>query len=313
MTESVLRLKFAHPKYWLVWLGFALWWLLVKLPLRAQTAIANALGDLTWLLRTNRVRVAERNLQLCFPEWSREKLDRVLRTNMRNTVMGFFETGISWWWPTRRILRHVDFEGQEVLDELGEQGAILMGYHFTCLEIAGAVMSTRCPLDMVYRPHDNDLYDYFQRRGRTSNGNKRGDGMQPSQLLDRADLRGQVRALKQGRVLWSAFDQDAGKQKGIFVPYFGIPASTHTAFSNIARLAGVPAITLIMFRRANGRYCIQVQPPVADFPTDTPELDARRYNEIGEQLVRQNPEDYLWVHRRFKTHPQGTPDRYQGI
>lgn len=313
MADNALRPEFLHPRYWLVWIGFACWWLLVQLPLAVQTGIANLLGDLSYFVRTRRVRVAERNLQLCFPDWTKDQREKVLRSNIRRTFMGFFETGISWWWPTEKILRHVDFEGQEILDKLAGQGALLMGYHFTCLEIAGVVMSTRCPLDMAYRPHNNALYDFFQRRGRTSNGRNRTDGLPPSQLLDRADLRGQVRALKQGRVLWSAFDQDAGRRRGVFVPFFGIPASTHTAFSTIAKMAKVQAITLVMYRRPNGRYCIEVQPSVENFPTDNPEDDARRYNKIGEQRVRRNPEDYLWVHRRFKTHPEGETDRYQGI
>lgn len=313
MADNKLRLEFLHPKYWLVWLGMGFWWLLVQLPLALQTAIANLLGDISYAFRTRRVRVAERNLELCFPEWSKEHRNKVLRSNMRNTFMGFFETGISWWWPTERILRHIDFEGQDILDSFGEQGALLMGYHATCLEIGGVVMSSLCPLDMVYRPHNNALYDFFQRRGRTSNGRNRGDGLPPSHLFDRADIRGQVKSMKQGRIVWSAFDQDAGKQKGVFVPFFGIPASTYTAPSTLAKLAKVPVATLVMFRRDNGRYCVKVQPVLENFPSDSVEEDARRYNEIGEQEAREHPEYYFWVHRRFKTRPEGVADRYQGI
>lgn len=313
MAESALPRGAFLPKYWLVWLGLGFWWLLIQLPLRVQTLLANVLGDLSFVLRTRRVRVAQRNLELCFPEWSDAHRNRVLRKNMRNTFMGFFETGISWWWPAEKILRHVDFEGQSVLDSLLENGGLLLGFHATCLEIGGVVMSSRCPLDMVYRPHNNPLYDFFQRRGRTSNGRGRGDGLPPSHLFDRADLRGQVRAMKQGRILWSAFDQDAGKQKGVFVPFFGIQASTYTAPSALAKLAKVPVAPLIMFRRDNGRYCVKVLPVLAGFPSESAEEDARRYNEIAEQEAREHPEHYLWVHRRFKTRPQGENDRYQGI
>ena len=313
MPDSPMRPAFLHPRYWLVWLGFSCWWLLVQLPLSVQTAIARCLGDLTYLLRTRRVRVAERNLQLCFPEWSKGRREQVLRSNMRNTVMAFFETGISWWWPTEKILRHIDIEGREHLDALQGQGALLLGFHFTCLEIAGVALSARYPLDMVYRPHDNALYDAFQRRGRTSNGRDRDDGQPPSQLLDRADLRALVRALKQGRIVWSAFDQDGGKRRGIFVPFFGLPASTLTAAATIVKLAKVPALPLLKYRRANGRYCVRVLPPLQNFPSDNEQEDARRYNEIAEQLVREQPDAYLWVHRRFKTTPEEQPDRYEGI
>lgn len=313
MADNLLRPEFFHPKYWPVWFGMGCWWLLVQLPLGAQTAIASVLGDLSCIFRGRRVRVAERNLQLCFPDWNKDQRARVLRSNMRNTFMGFFETGISWWWPAEKILRYVDFEGQDILDDLLRTGGLLLGYHATCLEIGGVMMSSLCPLDMVYRPHNNALYDYFQRRGRTSNGRDRGDGMAPSHLFDRADIRGQVKALKQGRILWSAFDQDAGKKRGVFVPFFGIQASTYTAPSTLSKLAKVPVATLVMFRRENGRYCVKVQSVLDNFPSGDDTEDARRYNEIGEQEARQHPEFYFWVHRRFKTRPEGEVDRYQGI
>ncbi len=312
MVDTPFQRTFLHPRYWLTWLGFALWWSLVQLPLRVQTFLANRMGDAIYWLRPLRARVAERNLELAFPRLDAVQRRRLLRQNLRHTAMGFFETGISWWWPTEKILAVIDFEGQEHLEQL-QSGVLIAGVHFTCLEIAGVVMSAHYPLDMVYRPHDNALYDTFQQRGRTSNGRRRQDGQPPSRMFDRNDLRGMVRALKSGRIIWSTFDQDASRRKGVFVPFFGIPASTYPAAGTIARLAGVPAIPLLMFRRPNGRYCVRILPPIAEFPTGEAVQDARRYNVVAESLIGEHPEAYLWVHRRYKTRPEGEPDLYAGL
>ncbi len=314
MKRTGFAYRLLRPRYWPTWLGIGCWWLLVQLPYAGQMGLAKFLGELVYRSNIRRVKIARRNLELCFPEMTEDERDSLLRANMHSTLMGIFETGISWWWSTERILRRVDIEGLEHLEDRQGRGLLLLGMHSTCLELAGAAVTSRFPVDMVYRPHDNPVYDYIQRRGRISNGRnpRYADGMGPTRVFSRSDVRSMVRALKAGRILWSAFDQDAGPDKSHFVPFFGIPTATVPACSVLPRMAGVPAAPLAIFRRG-GRYLVKILPPLENYPSGDEQADMTRYNAEVEKMIRQQPESYLWVHRRFKTRPEGEAGIYAGI
>ncbi|UTW07246.1 lipid A biosynthesis lauroyl acyltransferase [Pseudomonas benzenivorans] len=305
MDRPVFRGYFLHPRFWLLWLGLGLLWLVSLLPYRVLMRLGRWLGAVMYRLARSRRQIAARNLELCFAQLSAAERERLLRENFASTGMTFFEMAISWWWPPARLARLGTFEGLEHLQqaEADGQGVILMALHFTTLEMGGGLIGMRQNMYGMYRPHKNPLFDYVQRRGRE----QRLQG-----VIERDDVRGMLKLLRAGGVVWYAPDQDYGAQRSVFVPLFGVPAATVTATSKFARLGRARVIPFTQVRLADGSgYRVVVHPPLQDFPSDSEEADCLRINQWIEQAIGACPEQYLWAHRRFKTRPSGEPKLYK--
>jgi KDO2-lipid IV(A) lauroyltransferase len=298
--------SFLHPRFWGLWLGLGLLWLLVQLPYKALLGLGRALGALMYRVAGERRRVAMRNLELCFPELSHDERQRLLKENFASTGIAFFEMAMSWWWPQARLARLAHIEGIEHLQAAQQQGqgAILMAVHFTTLEIGAALLGQRHTIDGMYREHGNPLFDFIQRSGRERHN-------LDSLAVEREDVRGMLKLLRKGRAIWYAPDQDYGAKQSVFVPLFGIPAATVTATTKFARLGKAQVIPFTQRRLEDGSgYRLVVHPPLADFPGESEEADCLRINQWVESVLRECPEQYLWAHRRFKTRPPGEPKLY---
>ncbi len=305
MDRPAFRIYFLHPRFWPLWLGMGLLWLVVQLPYRWLLVLGRGLGGLMYHLAGSRRRIAARNLELCFPELSVGERQRLLRENFASTGMTFFEMAISWWWPVERLKRLGTVEGLEHLRqaEADGQGVILMALHFTTLEMGGALLCMQQDMYGMYRAHKNPLFDFIQRHGREQ---------RLLGAIERDDVRGMLKVLRAGGVVWYAPDQDYGAQRSLFVPLFGVQAATVTATSKFARLGRARVVPFTQTRLADGSgYKVTVHPALADFPGDSEEADCLRINQWIEQAIRQQPEQYLWAHRRFKTRPAGEPKLYR--
>jgi len=307
MERPRFRVAFLHPRFWLLWLGLGLLWLVVQLPYPLLLKLGRALGALMLLGAKSRRQIAARNLELCFPELSASERARLLRENFASSGIAFFEMAMSWWWPRARLARLAHVEGLEHLQAAQRegQGAILMSLHFTTLEIGAALLGQRHTIDGMYREHKNPLFDYIQRSGRERHN-------RDATAIEREDVRAMLKVLRAGRAIWYAPDQDYGRKQSIFVPLFGIPAATVTATSKFARLGKARVIPFTQQRLADGSgYRLTIHPPLADFPGESEEADCLRVNQWIEQAVRACPEQYLWAHRRFKTRPEGEAKLYR--
>ncbi|MCY1423891.1 Lipid A biosynthesis lauroyltransferase [compost metagenome] len=306
MDRPRFRAAFLHPRYWLLWLGLGVLWLVVQLPYALLLKLGRVLGALMLLVAKSRRRIAARNLELCFPELSAAERARLLRENFASNGIAFFEMAMSWWWPSARLARLAHVEGLEHLQAAQRegQGVILMSLHFTTLEIGASLLGQLHTIDGMYREHKNPLFDYIQRHGRERHN-------LDASAIERDDVRGMLKVLRAGRAIWYAPDQDYGRKQSIFVPLFGVPAATVTATSKFARLGKARVVPFTQQRLADGSgYRLTIHPPLADFPGDSEESDCLRINQWIEQAVRQCPEQYLWAHRRFKTRPEGAPKLY---
>lgn len=306
MDRPRFRAAFLHPRFWLLWLGLGVLWLVVQLPYAVLLKLGRALGALMLLAATSRRQIASRNLELCFPELSAAERARLLRENFASSGIAFFEMAMSWWWPRARLARLAHVEGLEHLQAAQRegQGVILMSLHFTTLEIGATLLGQRHTIDGMYREHKNPLFDYIQRHGRERQN-------LDATAIEREDVRAMLKVLRAGRAIWYAPDQDYGRKQSIFVPLFGVPAATVTATSKFARLGKARVVPFTQQRLADGSgYRLTIHPPLADFPSDSEEADCLRINQWIEQAVRQCPEQYLWAHRRFKTRPEGAPKLY---
>ena len=306
MERPTFRIAFLHPRYWLMWLGFALLWLIAQLPYVVLLLLGRVLGRLMLLVATSRRHIVTRNLELCFPELSPAERERLLRKNFESTAIAFFEMAISWWWSKARLRKLAHVEGLEYLQQAqaAGQGVILMAVHFTTLEIGATLLGQVHTIDGMYREHDNAFFDYVQRHSRERHN-------LDATAIERDDVRGMLKVLRSGRAIWYAPDQDYGRKQSIFVPLFGVMAATVTATTKFARLGRAQVVPFTQERLADGSgYRLVIHPPLQNFPGESEEADCLRINQWIESVVRANPEQYLWAHRRFKTRPEGEAKLY---
>ncbi|HBQ2882501.1 TPA: LpxL/LpxP family Kdo(2)-lipid IV(A) lauroyl/palmitoleoyl acyltransferasee [Klebsiella quasipneumoniae subsp. quasipneumoniae] len=294
-----------HPRYWLLWLGIGLLWLLVQLPYPVIYRLGTALGRLAMRVMKSRARIARRNLELCFPAMSVAEREALLVKNFESLGMGLMETGMAWFWPTHRVARWTETSGvNEVVDLLEQkQGILLIGIHFLTLEMGARMYGMYTPGIGVYRPNDNPLIDWLQTWGRLRSNKT---------MLDRKNLKGMVRALKEGEILWYAPDHDYGPASSVFAPLFAVEqAATTTGTWMLAKMSGATIVPFVPRRKPNGRgYELISLTPERTPPLASAEVTAAWMNQIIEQCILMAPEQYMWLHRRFKTRPEGVPPRY---
>jgi KDO2-lipid IV(A) lauroyltransferase len=285
-----------HPRYWPVWLGTGLLISMTYLPYRIQLAIGKTLGLILYKTGKSRRHIATVNVRLCFPEKTEQQQTQLVRQIFIDNGIGLMETLIGWFRRPDYLLDRTHFHGFEQLKaELATgRGVILLGAHYSMLDLAGALFVTQLPANVSYRPQDNPVMNWLmeQQRQKLYTG-----------CYTRKDIRSFIRCLKQGEVLWYAQDQDFGRKNSVFVDFFGIPTATITATSRIAKAGNAKVMPLTYFRRDdNSGYDITVHPPLP-IPSGDDIEDARVANAFIEQQLRQHPSQYLWLHRRFKTQP----------
>ena len=285
-------------------LGVAILWLLHFLPLAALALLGRLLGTVFYALGRRRRNIALTNLRLCFPHWSEKERRRVAHRHAQAVARSLLERGILWWSSRERVERLIQLEGREHLDALRGRPVVLLAPHFVGLDMGGTRLSIEYAGCSIYSRQKNALADRLLLRGRTR--------FIPQRLFSRQDgIRPVIRAIREGLPFYYLPDQDFGPRESIFVPFFGVPAATITGLSRLARLAGATVIPVVTRQQPGGRgYVTTVYPPWNDFPSGDDSRDARRMNEFIEQRALEMPEQYWWVHRRFKTRPAGEPPLY---
>jgi len=303
--------RFLAPRYWLTWIGLGITWALAQLPYRWLMRLGRGLGRVMGALPGARRHVATVNLSLCFPEFSAARRQEVLRKHFESLGMALMETALCWWAsPARLHSLLVQVQGLEHLEKAlaqgdgGGRGAIVLIGHFTTMEMIGTLLHTRVALHVTYRQHKNALFDEVMRRARLSH--------QGAVLIEHDNIRVMLRTLKNNNALWYAPDQNYAGKHSTFAPFFGIPSATMTGTAEMARISGAPIIPLFPERLPDDSgYRITLQPALEGFPAGDAERDAACINALFESHVRRVPEQYLWVHRRFKTRPVGEGSVYR--
>ncbi len=303
-SRRIFTPRFSAPRFWPVWLLIALAWAAAWLPHAWRLRLGAGLGRLSYLLARRRRHVCEVNLQVCFPELDREARRRLVRRTFVSNGIGLLEIAIAWFREPRHLRSRVSIEGLENLRAAVAKGrgVLLVAAHFTTLEIGGFLLSAHHPMAITYRAHENPLFDavMFNRRRRRY-----------PRVIERRDARGTLRALRDGQVVWYAPDQDYGARRAVFAPFFGVNAATITATSRFARSNDSPVLLFSHYRRAdNSGYHLRIGPELSDFPSGDEYADAVRINALVEAAVREQPDQYLWLHRRFKTRPIGITGPY---
>jgi KDO2-lipid IV(A) lauroyltransferase len=291
------------PRYWPWWIAVGTLWLHTRLPVRWQLASGRVLGRLFYRLFHRRRRIAAINLELCFPELTPAQRYSLLREHFEGLGLMLVEIAIGWWVEDRRLRGIGVVEGLEHLNRaVGKgRGVLLLAAHFTAVEMGGRVlaMTVDHPFLVVQRPHENPVLQYCTSRGRERRFGR---------VYSRDDIRGILRSLKSGHVLWYAPDQAYTGPRSILAPFFGVPAASNPATARIARISGAAVVPFFTLREPGGRYRLRLLPALENFPGGDVEADTARINKVIEDQVRQAPAQYYWVHRRFKR--RGTADPY---
>lgn len=299
-----LSARLYGPRFWPTWLALGLLRLSAMLPFGVQLACGRALGSLAWQLMRPQRRTVLRNLELCLPELAPRERERLARRHFESLAVGLFETANAWWLPDEVIRARGRIEGLEHLERAlaRGRGALLLGAHFTTTETAVRILAVQLPLNVMYRPSSNELLAEFLRRNRSRRVRR---------AIPRDDIRTLVGALKANECVWYAPDQSYRKKGAQMVRLFGIPAATNVATSRLARMTGAAVLPYFVERLPGTTgYRAVIHPALADFPGESPAADAERINRGIEEYARRVPDQYLWVHRRFKSIESGEPDLY---
>ena len=299
-----MRLRLLAPRYWLTWVGLGVLRLLAFLPFPVLLRLGRVLGLGLRHLPTSFTRIARRNLELCLPELSTQQRETLLREHFASLGVGLLEIPLAWWSSPARLARLVRIEGIEHLHAAVARGrgVILLTAHFTPLEMAGRTLASVAPVSFLYRPTRNEVLAYALRRYRCAHG---------GHAIPKDDIRGFISALKHEECVWYAPDQSYRNKGAQMVPWFGIPAATNTLTSRLARMTGATVLPYFFQRLPGTRgYRSVIHPPFENFPSEDPAADTERFNRLIEAQVRLVPEQYLWIHRRFKGLSQDYPDYY---
>lgn len=294
-----------HPKYWLLWIGIGIWYLLSLLPYPVIYQLGKGLGLLISKIMRKRYYTARENLQLCFPDMPESERDKMLRDNFISTGVAIFETAMAWFWSDKRLKKRVKVIGDENIAEVQQkgQGVLLLGVHFLTMELGGRILGMLHPGVGIYRPNDNKVLDYMQLKGRLKSN---------KYMIGRYNTKGMIRALKQGELVWYAPDHDYGRKNSVFAPFFAVDKAATTVGSNILVKLGDPAIIPYTPKREkNGQYVVYVSPKLEDYPSGSDDMVAATFmNNAIENEILKVPEQYMWLHRRFKTRPKGEEALY---
>lgn len=299
----VFRAAFLLPHFWPTWLLLAIIYGIAHVPLRINLLLGKGVAWLLFQLAGSRRHIAETNIRLCFPELDAVAQQRLVRGVFDSCGIGFFETAMSLWGPSTRLQKRHTISGLEHIHAAQAQGkgVLLVGCHMTTLDIAGRMLAFHTKVDFLYRQDPNPLLAYMLIKAR--------EGFYGEAIIT-VETRKLVNNLRAGHTVWYAPDQDYGIKHSIFAPFFGIPAATVPGTARFAKLGKAVMIPFFHYRDDKGHYRIELKAPLENFPSGDDLADATRVNQCFEQAIRVKPEQYLWVHRRFKTRPAGQPGFY---
>ena len=306
-SERLSFTRYWTPKYWTAWLAIGLLRLVVMLPHKLRLRIGFWIGRVGHRVGASRRAITRRNIELCFPELSTTERDELTLRHFEALGASLIEMGIGRWASEKEMLELTRVEGAEHIADATRdgQGIILLSAHFSTLEISGCALSKVCPpFDVVYRRFRNELFTDLLRTTRQRSARN---------AIEKNDIKSMVRSLRAGVPVWYAPDQSYNRKQSALLPFFGIPSMTNTATGTLAKLGKAKAVPFFPRRLDDGTYVLNILPALDDFPSADAEADTLKYVQVLERQVRNAPEQYYWVHRKFKNRPDNMEDVYADL
>ena len=299
--------NYIAPKYWPIWFLMAILRVICLLPGKSPLIIGKLLGKIAYYFSKSRCFIIKRNIELCFPNLSSHEKKTLVIDHFKALGMMLIEMGLGRWASDKYLRSITLINGIDYLKKAQKDGhgVILLSAHFTTLEISGRVLAAEGVLfDSVYRKNKNELIDEIQRSSRERS---------VVDTIEKQDIRRMVRNLRAGRTVWYAPDQSYNRKGAEVIDFFGIPSMHTTALSRLAKLGKAVVIPYFPRRLKNGAYEITLLEPLAEFPSKDPLSDTEKYVNILEKQIKICPEQYFWVHRKFKNLPNKYPNFYEDL
>jgi KDO2-lipid IV(A) lauroyltransferase len=287
----------AFLKNSLAWLGIGLGTVIAHIPWACYKPMSWGLSLLMRTVMIRRGRIARRNIELCFPELSVKQQDALWRKSFDSLAFSAFEFARGWWGKLRskEIMQPINGLHHLQAATHSGKGVILVSPHLTTLEYCNKILAQHVNMAAMYRPFDSEVLEWSVLRGRLKLGS----------MFKRDELRSAIRYLKSGGILWFAADQETRRGESVFVPFFKQQAYSLTSTHLMAKLSKASVHSFFHQRMPDGSYQIEISPAMENFPSDDPVQDTARVMAIFEQMIRRCPEQYLWLHARFKRQPDG--------
>lgn len=299
--------SYIAPRYWPTWLGVGLLRLTCWLPFDTQIRLGKWLGRVMHRFVAERRAITRRNIELCFPDLSPAERNSIALQHFESLGASLMEMALGRWASDEKLNSRITIIGAEHVHKLtaSGQGVVILSAHFTALEIFGRPLGAALPeFDVVYRKFRNSLTTELVATTRE---------MYARKVIEKNDIKSMVRSLREGIPVWYAPDQSYNLKQSALIDFFGIPSQTNIASGMLARLGRARAVYFFPRRLSDGNYELVISPPFADFPSDDPVADTKRYVEVLEQFIRTCPEQYYWVHRKFKNRPDYLDDAYADL
>ncbi len=297
--------QFRAPRFWPTWALLGVMRLAAWLPVPLQLGLGSLIGRALYLVQKRERLVAAKNLEICFPELDEGGRQRLLRRHFRSVGLSIVEMGIGWFTPIDKLRRRVTVRGIERLETAlaAGKGALLVTAHFTPIEVGvGILEDFPGKVSSLYRPQRNAMMDYLILRGR---------GRFASTQIPRDNVRLLLKLLKQNEAVLYMPDQTYLGNQSALIPFFGEPSMTNIATSKIAAISGAAVMPYWFRRKPDERtYEVEIGEPLAGFPGDDPIADTRRLVALLEERIRESPEQYLWVYKKFKRRPDSFGNVY---
>ena len=298
-ASDYFKLKFIP-----MWLMLGLLRSISFLPYTVQLRLGAILGFFLKILAPQKQKIIHTNLNLCFPDLSFKQRERLLNKNYANLGISLIEMGLCWWWPKEKLLKLVEIKGLEHLENSINQnkGVILLTGHFTSLEIGARLLALYSPVQVMYRTQKNRLFDSYLYTKRCNYF---------EQAISRKNTRQLIKGIKNLIPTWYAPDQNFADENNVFAPFFNVPTATITASARLAKAGNATVLSYFPQRKEDGSgYILHIEPAFQHFPSDNELTDATVINHSIEKNVTLYPDQYMWIHKRFKTRPEGDEKIY---
>jgi lipid A biosynthesis lauroyl/palmitoleoyl acyltransferase len=294
--------NFYHPKFIPTWFLIGFMKLGAKLPFTAQVIIGTGIGRLLYPLLSRFRKIAFINIARCFPAKSSIEVESLVRQNFEAIGISLFETANAYFSKSKKIQKLITIHNEHhLIDALNKkQGVVILAAHFMPLMLGSRALLLKHKIANIYRPQNNTLFDEAMRKGFINNG---------ATMIKTKDTRTMMKTIKSGMPIWYAPDQDLGEKKSVFAPFFNIQTATIAATARLAKTPNTVVIPYFFIRTDKG-YDMNFDAPLTDYPGNDAVDNATRTNQILHDQILKAPEQYLWIHKRFKTRPNGEASFY---
>jgi len=298
----MINTNFIHPKYFLTWILILLMRVGVFVPFRLQVFFGKIIGKLIYPVMTELRKTAYSNISNCFPDKKQPQVTLLVKQHFEAIGISLFETANAYYASDKKIKKMLIINNEQHFTEAlkKEGGIILLCSHFMSLMLGSRALLIKHTIANIYRPQNNKLFDKVMVKAYLKNG---------AVMIKSTDTRSTVKAINNSLPIWYAPDQDLGRNKSIFAPLFGIQTATASATSRLAKNNNTRVIPYSFIRTKHG-YEMSFDKPLKNYPSGDAIKDASETNQILEKQILKNPEQYLWIHRRFKTRPEGEENFY---